>query len=291
VRVVGLGEVVLKGRTAGTVTNDPARLTMVVVAQVVDRVADYRFSSRPRTVVEMVVPGIPLHVPHSSTGRGPETPGAGLVVTEMTIPFMGVMEPSMDEQHVERARKGGGGRRNDREADQNDPHEQVDLRSPADFAQPKSTLRLGSMFCWHGHGNVLPPAEEIAGVLAPRMAAVPARHAQVTSGKLISLNCSPGPNEMRPSAIYEQNEHSTTLGRQIRNRIYKGFGPSVGPGDGRIIQRLVLRKFPGASDFADKGIGFEAALAFELPPKRVSIQPFAQEGITPPGWQCWTMGW
>jgi hypothetical protein len=64
-------------------------------------------------------------------------------------------------------------------------------------------------------------------VLAPRMAAVPARHAQVTSGKLISLNCSPGPNEMRPSAIYEQNEHNTTLGCLIRNRIYEGLGPTA----------------------------------------------------------------
>jgi len=106
VRVVGLGEVILKCCAAGAVADDPAGLPMVVVAEVVDSVVNDRFSAWPGTVVEMVVPRIPLYVPHSPTCRGPETPGARLVGTEIAVLLMGVMQSSMDEKHVERARKG-----------------------------------------------------------------------------------------------------------------------------------------------------------------------------------------
>ena len=120
---------------------------MVVVAEAVDGVADDRFSSWPGTVVEMMVPGIPLHVPHISSGRGPETPGARLVGTEMAVPLMGVVHSSMDEKHVDRARKDGSGRRKDREADDKDPHERSYLRSPDDFAQPRGALWLRRTIC------------------------------------------------------------------------------------------------------------------------------------------------
>src|SRR5215469_7949959 len=102
-------------------TDDPAGLAMVVVAEVVDGVADDRLSSGPGTVVEMMVPGIPLDVPNSSSGRGPEAPCARLVGTEIAIPLVSVVQSSMDEENVHRARKGGGGRSNNREAGKNDP--------------------------------------------------------------------------------------------------------------------------------------------------------------------------
>jgi hypothetical protein len=147
VGVIGLGDVVFKSCAACAVADDPAGLTMVVVAEAIDSVTYDRFSARPGTVVEMMVPGIPLHVPHTSSGDRPETPGVRLVGTEMAIPLTGVVQSSMDEKHIDRAREGGSGKRNDREADEKDPYERSYRRSPDDFAQPRGALRLRSTFC------------------------------------------------------------------------------------------------------------------------------------------------
>ena len=75
-------------------------------------------------------------------------------------------------------------------------------------------------------------------MLAPRMAAVPARHAQVLSSKFISYKVfARGKENAAPCKLRtERAQHS--LGCLIRNRIC-GIWP-IGPGMGRIIQRLVL---------------------------------------------------
>src|SRR3569833_2703294 len=101
--VICFREVVLKRAAAGAETDDPALLAIIGIALGVDGVLDDACPSGARRIVELPVPGVPLHEVHVAVGGyRTSAPVLMLVGGEDTKLLVGGVRASVNQQDIMR---------------------------------------------------------------------------------------------------------------------------------------------------------------------------------------------